>query len=268
LRLKTRAEYTPLVRITLPHYNANRMNETTAQRLIALNRAFYNQFAQDFSQTRQPLNPGIQRVLQGALADAPCLLDVGCGDARVGRAWLKRFAKDGQLRYVGVDSSDGLLACHPMPTEGRLVQADLSDPHWVQHLPLATFPAVVSFAVIHHIPPPYLAGFLQQISQTLAPNGCAVLSSWQFWNSPRLLKKQVDWSSKANLELDPADVGEDAYLLDWHSASGQGVRYVQKIVPSALLALVQASGLQVQESFLSDGANGDLGFYVVARKFD
>jgi SAM-dependent methyltransferase len=239
------------------------MNETTAQRLIALNRVFYNQFAQDFSQTRQPLNSGIQRVLQGVLADASCLLDVGCGDARVGRAWLKRFADDGQLRYVGVDSSDGLLACHPLAQAGRLVQADLTSPHWLQSLPQATFPAVVSFAVIHHIPPPYWAGFLQQISQTLAPNGQIVLSSWQFWHSPRLLKKQVAWSQ---VGLSPADVGEDAFLLDWHSTSGQGVRYVQKIVPATLLALVQAAGLQVQASFLSDGANNDLGFYVVAQK--
>ncbi|HEY4688906.1 MAG TPA: class I SAM-dependent methyltransferase, partial [Anaerolineae bacterium] len=80
------------------------MNTATARRLLRLNRDFYNAFAVDFADSRRTLQPGIVRALN-ALRPFKSIVDVGCGDGRVGKA-LAGLEVD---QYLGLDYSERLL---------------------------------------------------------------------------------------------------------------------------------------------------------------
>ncbi|MBK5109528.1 MAG: hypothetical protein JJE12_15445, partial [Anaerolineales bacterium] len=54
------------------------MDEITRNRLIDLNRTFYQTFAQEFSATRQRLQPGVMRVIE-LISPQDSILDLGCG---------------------------------------------------------------------------------------------------------------------------------------------------------------------------------------------
>ena len=54
------------------------MDAEVAQRLIALNKAFYQKLASPFSATRNQVQPGVKRVLDDVPKDAS-ILDLGCG---------------------------------------------------------------------------------------------------------------------------------------------------------------------------------------------
>jgi hypothetical protein len=77
-------------------YNLSMLPPTSPQskplleRLQAINQQFYANFAEQFAQTRHLLNPGIEQAFATLAAEqAASFIDVGCGDGRVGRHWLR-----------------------------------------------------------------------------------------------------------------------------------------------------------------------------------
>jgi len=241
--------------------------------LLAINQEFYQTFAAPFSATRQRLQPGVQRLL----ADIPQhvrLLDVGCGNGELWRALVQR-GHTGQ--YLGVDLSPGLLEAArneppSMDTSDNtragkipLIQAtfqaaDLSQAGWADGLAAAGFDRITAFAVLHHLPGWEIRlGILQTVRRLLADGGKFFLSNWQFLNSPRLRQRIQPWSQ---VRLDDSQVEPGDYLLDWRQG-GQGLRYAHHFDPAELEALAGAAGFRVVETFLSDGAEGDLGLYQV-----
>jgi len=55
------------------------VDSNTVNRLIELNRQFYQTFAGAFSATRQRIQPGVRRQIEQLPANAR-LLDLGCGN--------------------------------------------------------------------------------------------------------------------------------------------------------------------------------------------
>ena len=81
------------------------MNSTTAQRLLEINREFYNRFGDQFSATRQRLQPGVRKILETIQADVS-VLDLGCGNGHFLRELNRRGHK---AALLGVDFSLPLL---------------------------------------------------------------------------------------------------------------------------------------------------------------
>ncbi len=243
------------------------MKQSTARRLIELNRVFYDQFATAFSHSRQKMNPGVERAFAEYLGDAKTVLDVGCGDARVGRWWRELPTKEHEVarRYVGVDASVGLLEAHRVQDHMALYPVDITADDWADQVQaqsgMVTFDAVVSFAVIHHIPIQYQEVVLKGIKSLLAEDGTAVISTWQFLHVPRLARKLLDWSE---IDLTPDDVDEGDYLMDWQRG-GRGIRYVHSHTQERLSALCQSVGFEIVATWRSDGATDDMGLYFVLR---
>ena len=210
--------------------------------LIQLNRDFYNSFAAEFSQSREAINSGIARTM--AMLDQSAVLDVGCGDGRV------RRVLPGECRYVGIDFSAKLIGRAATERRGRFVLADLSVP-----LPIAPhwFPAVVCYAVLHHLPEPNRLPLLQSLARILRPGGRIALSVWQILHSERMRRKIAQ------------DLGNNDFLLTW-KRGGRSLRYVHHFDEDELRELAEAAGLRVIEMFRSDGHAGDLGLYVVMGK--
>ena len=237
------------------------MDTATAQRLLDLNRQFYQTFALQFSATRRRLQPGVRRVLEN-LPRAGRILDLGCGNGELARALAHR-GQAGQ--YVGVDFSPGLIdeARRRVDVQSsdftcQFTQADLSAPDWDAAIPGGPFEAVLALAVLHHLPGRELRiQTLHKVRRMLSAGGKFIHSEWQFLNSPRLRMRIQPWEA---IGLDGSLVDPGDYLLDWRHG-GSGLRYVHHFSQDELADLAKKTGLHIGDSFLSDGEGGNLGLY-------
>jgi SAM-dependent methyltransferase len=230
--------------------------------LTGLNRQFYQTFALQFSATRQRLQPGVRRVLDG-LPEKATLLDLGCGNGELALE-LQRRAYQGS--YLGLDFSQELLAhastgiVDNKSGRFRFRQADLTAPGWEAGLESFHPHIILAFAVLHHIPDSQLRlQILHTVRALLPPDGQFIFSVWQFLNSPRLKARVQPWEAAG---LTPEQVGPGDYLLDWR-AGGHALRYVHHFSQSELDALAGESGFSISSTYLSDGENGKLGLYQV-----
>jgi SAM-dependent methyltransferase len=237
------------------------MDPEVSQRLLQLNRQFYQTFAVQFSATRQRLQPGVRRIID-SLPNPARILDLGCGNGEFARV----LAEGGQRgTYIGLDSSAELLqiatpASSAEDFEIHFYQADLSTPGWESAIAGQTFDVICAFAVLHHIPGDTLRQqLITQMAARLAPNGLFIHSEWQFLNSPRLRARIQDWQT---VGLSETQVDADDYLLDWRSG-GSGLRYVHHFSSAELKQLAERTGFQIQTEFSSDGEGNQLGFYQI-----
>jgi SAM-dependent methyltransferase len=131
----------------------------------------YNQFAPYFSRSRAYNWPDVASVAS-KLPQGACVLDLGCGNARL----IDVLPKD--TKYTGIDFSAGLLAeakkLHP---KSDFVEADITGPKaWRK---LGKFDAIFCVAVFHHIPTQkqqlYLLG---QIKGHLKTGGVTYITAW------------------------------------------------------------------------------------------
>jgi SAM-dependent methyltransferase len=239
------------------------VNDTVSAKLLALNSQFYQTFAIQFSDTRQSLQPGVRRLLEQIPAPAN-LLDLGCGNGALARQLaLGGFAG----RYVGVDLAERLLALAgtglPPGFQASFHRLDLAAPDWETRIPDPPFDYVFAFAVLHHLPGEALRRqVLDKVHLLLASEGCFLHSEWQFLNSPRLRQRLLPWDT---VGLSPEEVDPGDALLDWKQG-GYGLRYVHQFSEPELARLAAEAGFTIQETFYSDGKEGDLGLYQVWMK--
>jgi alkylated DNA repair protein alkB family protein 8 len=239
------------------------MQPHTVSALLALNRQFYSQFGGDFAATRRSHPPGYDRILP-YLETATNVLDLGCGSGRL-LAYLARRGWRG--RYVGVDRSEPLLAeAARLPLgqagiQSAFVGADLFDDRWVDRVRAeGSFDAVVSLAVLHHIPgAANRSRFLSLCAQLLPPGRPLILTTWQFMASERLRRRLVPWE-RTGISVDDLEPGD--YLVGWGEGS-PGARYCAMIEEDALINMAAGAGLDVVEIFYSDGHEGRLNLYAI-----
>lgn len=244
------------------------MQAAVAQRLIALNKEFYQTHAADFSATRSRLQPGALRAL-AAVPPGARILDLGCGNGGV----AAELARRGWLgQYVGVDFSAELLEeankklsrFKVEDPKFKFSQLDLSTPDWARESAILNlqFDFIFALAVIHHIPSKELRlEFLRRVRGLLAADGRFVHSNWQFMRSPKLAARVQPWAAAG---LDTADVDPGDYLLDWRGGGRRqkpALRYVHQFSEIELGELAAASGFGVQERFASDGYSSNLALY-------
>jgi tRNA (uracil-5-)-methyltransferase TRM9 len=233
------------------------------QRLIAINRQFYQEFGDAFASTRRRVQPGVAQLLRRwKLTDR--LLDLGCGGGQLARELARLGHRGG---YLGLDFSPAVLAeaaRQPAGYGALFLQADLTRPEtWEEQVARAApFDVIVAFAVLHHIPSHELRlRLLRTVRRLLHPQGHFYHSEWQFLNSVRLSRRIQSWE---RVGLSDSDVEPGDYLLDWRHG-GEGLRYVHHFSLAELEALAQEAGFKVLETFFSDGENHRLGLYQVWR---
>lgn len=239
------------------------MRPETVAALLALNRQFYDQFGGEFAATRRSHPPGYDRILP-YLRPATNVLDLGCGSGRL-LAYLAQ--RDWSGRYVGLDSSAPLLAeAAAVPLghaeiQARFIRADLFEESW----PVAVsadgpYDAIISLATLHHIPgAANRAAFLRRCASLLPPGRPLILTTWQFLASERLRRRLASWERAGikESELEPGD-----YLVGWGEGLA-GARYCAMIDEAGLIDMAAGAGLDVVETFTSDGHEGRLNLYAV-----
>jgi SAM-dependent methyltransferase len=236
------------------------MEDEVRDQLINLNRRFYQTFAQQFSATRQRLQPGVLQVID-LISSQHNVLDLGCGNGQLGSE-LKSRRHDGI--YIGLDSNPDFLEIAHEKLSGEksviLHENDLTTISWDEDLPVKHFDIILAFAVLHHIPSAELREQLvNKIKSLSIPGGQFVHSEWQLLNSPRLRERIQPWEK---VGLEPNQVEEGDYLVDWRHG-GHGLRYVHVFSDKELDVLARKSGFRIVESFRSDGEGGKLGLYQI-----
>jgi len=223
-------------------------------RLLEINREFYQSFAAAFADKRKHPQPG---VLQ-AIVDLPMraqVLELGCGHAALA-AHLHHHGFQGS--YVGLDHSQALLdrrAATLRPPTYEFQRADLSDPDWPRVVAASPrhFEWVLAFAVLHHLPTEELRlAILTEVRRLLSPAGSLALSVWDFLQSPRMQRRIIPWE-QAGLNSEQVDRAD--FLLDWRHA-GKGLRYVHHFESEELRGLAAKAGFQVIEQYHSDEGLG------------
>ena len=231
------------------------MDPGVIQKLLSINRQFYSEFASEFSTTRYHPQPGFQRLFEIISSRCSSILDVGCGNGRLGHFLQEKGAG---LAYLGVDSSAELLKIAESRVDGEFYHRDLMNRNCLEGL--GRHDVVSCLATLQHIPTSeYRRHLVCEFANHLQPGGMIILSSWQFPDSERQMKKVVDWS---NAGLHSDDVEENDYLMTW-GALDTALRYVSYIDESEIAGMASSAGLRVSEQFRSDGREGDLNLYAI-----
>ncbi len=243
------------------------MEKSTAEKLISINLQFYQTFSNQFSATRQRIQPGVRKILAELKPDDN-ILDIGCGN---GNVWHVLADRNHRGAYVGLDFSSEILKIAALDAYERramlpgmrfpiFLLVDLIENDWASSIPSSPFNSVFLFAVIHHLPSVQVrSNVLQQISHVLTSESRLFISVWQFLNSSRLRARIQDWSK---LCIDPHEIDPGDFLIDWRSG-GTGLRYVHHFSEEELHLLASQNGFKVVNTFYSDGADENLGLYQV-----
>jgi tRNA (uracil-5-)-methyltransferase TRM9 len=245
------------------------------ERLLNINRGFYQSFAEPFRASRGRLQPGVVRTLEQISLSAN-VLDLGCAHGVLAEKLRERGFSG---RYVGLDSSRPLLESIPQqlqPPRYRFALADLSDAGWSETArsrlsegaasdqadvgSSANFDWAFAFAVLHHVPTAALRGSIAGAMRALlGAEGRIAVSVWDFLASPRLRNRIVPWET---VDLGEDEVDEGDYLVDWREG-GSGLRYVHHFTGDELRGLAQEADYRVSQEYRSDGENGQLGLYQI-----
>ena len=234
------------------------MNFATVERLLAINRGFYNRFGDSFSATRQRLQPGVKKILETIQADVS-VLDLGCGNGHFLRELIRRGHK---AALLGLDFSLPLLRDAESAPGVEFREVDLTQLAVISDQLSVTdnWSLITAFAVLHHIPSTEMRlDILRTVRKLLKDDGKFILSNWQFLNSAKLRSRIQAWDK---VGINENDVDEGDYLLDWRSG-GEGLRYAHHFSAAELLGLAEQAEMRVIDSFSSDGDGGNLGLYQV-----
>lgn len=263
------------------------MELKTQNRLLTLNRRFYEQVAHHFDATRQGWTPGLWAILpyfRAAGKERLSVLDVGCGNGRFARLLEEAGVV---ASYTGVDGNESLLriarksAANLAGVESQFIQAELSNTDWAsvlaagrraesRHAHAATasigppkYTVVLCTATVQHLPGYALRLRLMRDLQRLSSD-YVVLSFWQFLSSNRFRSKLIDPSTVGinPTELEPGDA-----LLPWRQGV-ESVRYVHQVDDAELRQLAAGAGLTVLHTFRADGKESDLNLYAILGRAD
>lgn len=263
------------------------MKPKTQDRLLKLNRRFYEQVAHDFDATRQGWTPGLWAILpyfRAAGKERLSVLDVGCGNGRFARLLEEAGVA---ASYTGVDGNGSLLRLARQSTanlarvECQFFQADFANRDWASVLTgnsravsghdqattgtteLPKYTVVLCTATMQHMPSYALRLRLMRDLQRLREE-LVVVSFWQFFSSDRFRKKLIDPGTVgvSDTELEPGDA-----LLPWRQGV-ESVRYVHQVDEAELRRLAAGAGLSVLHTFRADGKEADLNLYAILGRAD
>ncbi len=251
------------------------MEKALITKLRNLNQRFYSDSADSFDGSRKYPWEGWGNLwgeleIQDSRFKILRVLDVGCGNGRFA-LFLKEKCDDlgYKLDYTGIDFSRELLDLAEKSLEensikSRLIKVDLLG-NWDESFSGETFDLVMCSAVLHHIP-----GFenrktlINRMSGLLDDKGMLVVTVWRFALFERFQKVFVS-DSELKDKLGFEGLEKNDYILEWNRGN-RSLRYCHYTDDKEFDNLVLDSGLEIVESFISDGKTRDLNKYYLLKK--
>jgi len=230
------------------------MDKKTINQLNKLNTEFYLKTQVYFNRTRQFYWAGWQKLLPH-LKKQIKLLDVGCGNGRLGK-----FLKENNLKieYTGMDNNQYLLdeAKKDLP-KAKLINQDIYQEWKLKD----KFEAIAILGVIHHVPGvENRIEMLKRAKKQLKPGGLLILSIWQFKNVERLKKKIVKNHGLKGLE-------KNDYILKWEKGV-KAQRYCHFIDNQEIKRILGQLKMKLVDEFESDAKEGIGNKYIILKLED
>lgn len=248
------------------------MDTQIIQQLNQINKRFYKKAAQDFSDSRayywhgwRELLPYLENML--GEKDALKVLDVGCGNGRFG-SFLVDNLPSIEIEYTGTDNNQKLLQIAETKLQKTHLTTTFETQDIVETLLSESFltnnqekyDVIVIFGVLHHIPTYQLRKkVIQKLSNKITHNGILVFTLWRFMDDQKLQKKQVDLEEA---DLIAKNLDKNDFLISWERETSS-FRYCHYTNQREEEQLVDASGLELLNSFESDGREGKGNKYLV-----
>ena len=239
------------------------MNKKTIKELNALNRNFYENYADEFNQKRKNPWEGWEKfydLVNHRLKDEPRILDVGCGNGRFAK-FLHQKQRVG-FRYTGVDASK-LALDHAKDQIGLLPSIDLVKHDFIDaatilpsQLPPEGFELIVVFGVLHHVPSQQKRfQLLNDLARYLVPGGLLAYTVWRFQYFERFMQKLIpieDTSKYPFIKLNRSDLEPGDHFMTWGSSSA-AYRYCHAISKEEATRIHCNLPLIPLANFLADG---------------
>jgi len=249
------------------------MDTKTIQRLANITTSFYQKTASDFSASRNQSWQGWNNLVSliTPLQKEPIrVLDIACGNGRFAHFLSEKFPNK-KLVYVGIDNNKQLLQDASKQPVNINVTVQLHTIDIIEKLlenkklieDEGSFDIIVAFGIMHHIPSKKLREqFFSSLGQHLAKDGYWITTFWDFINTKRLDKKQVD---PQLLGLDEKKLESGDYILDWQRGTA-ALRYTNHTTLAERYRLAKKSGLKLTNEFRADGKEHNLNHYLVLQK--
>ena len=229
------------------------MDREYAEYLLKKTKEDYNLIAEDFSRTRWNIWAEFG-IFRDYAKDGDRVLDIGCGNGR-----LLELLKDKNIEYIGIDSSEKLIAIAQKryPSKKFLVADALNLP-----FPTDNFDIVFLIAILHHIPSrAFRLKILQEANRVLKPNGLLILTAWDIWRKEAIsqILRYSFLKSIGKSKLDFRDV-----FVPW----GKKVnRYYHYFTKKELLKLIEGGGFTIKRLGIAKNETGKRSnIYLIAEK--
>lgn len=223
-----------------------KMNKKTQKELLSLVKKNYEEIAHHYNETRKKKLGKTWQSLGAYASQARAgdrVLDVGCGNGRL----LEAFERL-DIKYLGVDSCEGLLECAKKQKPGNeFLECDILN---LGEIKETNFDWVYSVAVLHHLPGQDLqVSALRQLRNKVSSHGKIIVTVWNMW-SPKWQKQGfrcLIWKFYL-LKLvgkNKMDFGD--ILKDWKNSQGEVVskRYYHAFSKKELKKIVKKAGLKL-----------------------
>lgn len=210
------------------------MKEATKKYLEEIVKNSYQETAFEFNLTRQKVIwPQLQKKAD-AVPDNSKILDLGCGNARLLKAFNNR-----KIDYLGCDQEKQLI--------------EIARKNWPSHkfelcnfdeMPEEKFDYIFAIAVIHHIPSKEKRlEVLKKMKSRLNTNGKIIISVWNLRKSKTLLIFKTYFKQLFKKPVEFGDV-----LFPWKKDQGKNLvtRYYHAFSKKSLKNLAKSAGFKIE----------------------
>jgi len=165
------------------------MKANLAKKILEKSHDFYQDSAEEFSQTRRYFWKEIE-LIKKYMPVTGKLLDLGCGNGRLIEMLGQKTLND--LQYTGVDFSENMLSeARKLHPNNNFILGD------ALNIPLKdnSFDVITSIAVLHHVPSKeFRKKFFEECARVLKKDGVLIITVWNLWQKkflPKILKSAV-----------------------------------------------------------------------------
>lgn len=154
----------------------------------------------------------VEWLAMSSRVPGPVVVDLGAGPAAIGRRLLRRLPS---ATYVGVDIDPVLIhlarevAEQFEPGRIRMVESDVTDPAWLDHVPVGGVDVVCSSTALHWLSEGELSRALLHAHRALRPGGLVLNADHLGYSQAPTLTDLAEWIAARDAEAAAAGGAPD-----------------------------------------------------------
>jgi len=180
------------------------------------------------------------------------ILDIGCGNGRFAKQVIDEY------EYRGIDPSQELINIAK-----KEIDSDMFSVYDGINIPFEnkSFDNVVSFAVMHHIPPNMIVEWLKESKRVLEDNGIAIFSTWDLWNTHSKQLKNYYIKNKFSTNFFNTFYGDIVLGFTSH----KNTRYVHSYTEKEIRKYFKLAGYNIIDIRLASRESGNRNILIIAN---